>query len=88
MNHQGCLKVQLSALIAILATLLILIFVPIGFSNFLLGLSGKSNVIIATFSMTLLISVIGTSFVLLHKLGLQFDFKDEPAVEDSETKLN
>ena len=85
-SSRNIYSTQLILLFGILATLIILILVPYGFSNFLLGLSEKSNVMTRTLSLTLTASVIGIIFALLYKLGMQSDYKEDDSFPNSKKK--
>jgi hypothetical protein len=65
-------KSQMAILLTLLTGLVTATFLPYGFPNFLNGLDRGDP-----FSLALLVSIMGTGFVLLHKIGFGFSYKEE-----------
>lgn len=70
-------KTQVAILSTILTGLVIATFFPDGFMNFLVGLRTGDPI-----SLTLMVSIIGSGFVLLHSLGFVFDYKEQIELSD------
>lgn len=78
----------MAILLALLSGLVIATFLPYGFPNFLKGLDRGDP-----FSLGLLVSIMGLGFILLHKIGFGFAYKEEfettdanPALEQSSSR--
>jgi hypothetical protein len=65
-------KSQMAILLIILAALAFATFTPNGFMNFLSGLrAGEVS------ALALLMAILATGLILLHKLGLNIAYKEE-----------
>lgn len=78
-SHRWSLSIrnQIAILSAIVGGLVIATFTLYDFMNFLRGIRVGDP-----FALALLVSIMGSGFVLLHKLGFSFTYKDEIELAD------